>query len=179
MAATQDENRQADYAVLGGGCFWCLEAVFRRIPGVLEVTNGYAGGETEQPSYEEVCTGTTGHAEVVKIDFDPRRIGFVELLEHFFKAHDPTTVDRQGADVGPQYRSIILYRNEEQRQQAERALERLEQSGAYRDPVVTQLEPLEAFYPAEEYHQRYFEKNPYAGYCSFVIRPKLKKLSLE
>jgi peptide-methionine (S)-S-oxide reductase len=175
-----DTNRNdTEVAVLGGGCFWCLEAVFRRIDGITEVTNGYAGGETENPGYEEVCTGSTGHAEVVRVDFDPQRITYRQVLEHFFKAHDPTTLNRQGADVGTQYRSIILYRDEEQRREAEEAVRTLEEKRAYKDPVVTELRPLETFYPAEEYHQRYFEKNPFAGYCSFVIRPKLKKLSLD
>jgi peptide-methionine (S)-S-oxide reductase len=172
-------NDERDYAVLGGGCFWCLEAIFRRIPGVTEVTNGYAGGSVERPSYEQVCTGETGHAEVVKVEFDPETLSFADILEQFFRAHDPTTVNRQGADVGPQYRSVILYRDEEQRRQAEEAIRRIEEQRVYRDPIVTELAPLINFYPAEDYHQRYFEKHPYAGYCSFVIRPKLKKLSLQ
>jgi peptide-methionine (S)-S-oxide reductase len=173
------ENRGNDYAVLGGGCFWCLEAVFRRIPGVIEVTNGYAGGTAENPSYEAVCTGDTGHAEVVRVEFDPQQISFGEILEHFFRAHDPTTLNRQGADVGSQYRSVILYRGEEQRRTAEEVIRRLEEQKAFKDPIVTEIAPLGEFYRAEAYHQRYFEKNPFAGYCSFVIRPKLKKLSLS
>ena len=174
-----DNEGTREYAVLGGGCFWCLEAIFRRIEGVLEVTNGYAGGETEQPGYEEVCTGNTGHAEVVQVEYDPHRISFRQLLERFFTAHDPTTVNRQGPDIGSQYRSVVLYRDEEQRREAERIISALEEQGAYDDPIVTEIKPLDTFYPAEEYHQRYFEKQPHAGYCSFVIRPKLKKLALD
>ncbi len=173
------EENTREYAVVGGGCFWCLEAIFRRIEGVLEVTNGYAGGETEHPTYEEVCTGNTGHAEVVQVEYDPRRIGFRQLLERFFTAHDPTTLNRQGPDIGSQYRSVVLYRNEKQRREAERIISALEEQGAYEEPIVTEVKPLDTFYPAEEYHQRYFEKQPHAGYCSFVIRPKLKKLALD
>jgi peptide-methionine (S)-S-oxide reductase len=165
-------------ATLGGGCFWCLEAVFQNIQGVEKVVSGYAGGTVAHPSYEQVCTGDTGHAEVVQIDYDPEQVGFGELLETFWKAHDPTTVNRQGADIGPQYRSIILYHDEEQRRIAEESIRRLDESGAYENRVVTEVVPLDAFYPAEEYHQDYFRKNPYAGYCSFVIRPKLKKLRM-
>lgn len=174
-----DKKSMREYAVVGGGCFWCLEAIFRRIEGVIEVTNGYAGGETEYPSYEEVCTGNTGHAEVVQVEYDPKQIGFSQLLERFFTAHDPTTLNRQGPDVGSQYRSIILYRDDEQRREAERIISALEEQGAYKDPIVTEVKPLDTFYPAEAYHQRYFEKQPHAGYCSFVIRPKLKKLALD
>lgn len=165
-------------ATIGGGCFWCLEAVYQKIPGVKKVTSGYAGGSTPQPSYEEVCTGDTGHAEVVQIEYEPEEIGFEDILQLFWKAHDPTTLNMQGADVGTQYRSIILYHDEEQRRKAEESKRVLEQRGVFRDPVVTEIVPLHAFYPAEEYHQDYFTKNPYAGYCSFVIRPKLKKLDL-
>jgi peptide-methionine (S)-S-oxide reductase len=165
-------------ATLGGGCFWCLEAVFQNIQGVEKVISGYAGGTVAHPSYEQVCTGDTGHAEVVQIEYDPEQVGFEELLETFWKAHDPTTVNRQGADIGPQYRSIILYHDEEQRRTAEESIRRLDESGAYEKRVVTEVVPLDAFYPAEEYHQDYFRKNPYAGYCSFVIRPKLKKLHM-
>ncbi len=161
---------------LGGGCFWCLEAVYQRIKGVESVVSGYAGGSTQNPSYEDVCTGDTGHAEVVQIEYDPEKTDLEKLLDLFWRAHDPTTINRQGADVGSQYRSIILYHNEEQREAAEKSVKKIEEQGMFDDPVVTEIVPLEAFYPAEEYHQNYFEKNPYAGYCSFVIRPKLKKL---
>lgn len=166
-------------ATLGGGCFWCVESVFRRLEGVLEVTSGYAGGRVENPSYEDVSRGDTGHAEVVQLDYDDDRISFEKILEIFWRAHDPTTQDRQGPDVGPQYRSIILYHDQEQRKAAEESIRELEEKGVYGDPIVTELVHFEAFYPAEEYHQRYFEKNPHAGYCSFIIRPKLKKLDLS
>jgi len=166
-------------ATLGGGCFWCIEAVFERTEGVLDVEAGYAGGHTEQPSYEDVSTGTTGHAEVARITYNPQVISYGELLKLFWKAHDPTTQDRQGADVGSQYRSIILYHDEGQKKTAEESKRELEQSGYYRNPVVTEIVPLQNFYPAEEYHQDYFEKHPFAGYCTFVIRPKLKKLNIR
>ncbi|MFW5710594.1 MAG: peptide-methionine (S)-S-oxide reductase MsrA [Spirochaetota bacterium] len=167
-----------EYVTLGGGCFWCLEAIFERIDGVESVVPGYAGGTTDHPSYEQVCTGETGHAEVVQIAFDPERLSFEDILNQFWKAHDPTTVNRQGADVGSQYRSIILYNDEQQRQQAEESKKALEESGYFDNPIVTEIQPLDTFYPAEEYHHNYFEKHPYAGYCTFVIRPKLKKLEL-
>jgi peptide-methionine (S)-S-oxide reductase len=163
-------------ATLGGGCFWCLEAIFERIDGVVEVVSGYAGGTTPNPTYEEVCTGTTGHAEVVQVRFDPKRISYAGLLEVFFKSHDPTTLNRQGSDVGTQYRSIILYADEEQRKAAETARKAAQKS--WKDPVVTQIVPLAAFARAEDYHQDYFDNNRSAGYCRVVIAPKLKKLDL-
>ncbi len=165
-------------ATIGGGCFWCIEAVFEQIDGVLDVEAGYAGGHTEYPSYEEVCSGSTGHAEVVRISFDPEVISYGRILDLFWKAHNPTTPDRQGSDVGSQYRSIILYHDEEQRLIAEQSREALEGSGTYKNPVVTEISPLETYYSAEEYHQDYFAKHPFAGYCTFVIRPKLKKMNL-
>jgi peptide-methionine (S)-S-oxide reductase len=163
-------------ATLGGGCFWCLEAVFERIDGVLEVVSGYAGGTKTDPTYEEVCTGTTGHAEVVQVVFDPKRVSYAGLLEVFFKVHDPTTLNRQGADVGSQYRSIILYDGDEQRTAAEAARKKAEKD--WKDPVVTEIVPLAAFYRAEDYHQDYFDNNRNAGYCRVIIAPKLKKLDL-
>jgi len=162
-------------ATLGGGCFWCLEAVFQQLRGVTEVQPGYAGGHVPNPTYEQVCTGTTGHAEVVQITFDPDVITYRELLDVFFSIHDPTTPDRQGDDVGPQYRSIILYHDDEQRRIAEEVIRELEQSGAWSDPIVTQVVPLEAFYPAEEYHKDYFRRNPERAYCRLVIAPKVEK----
>ena len=164
-------------ATLGGGCFWCLEAVFERIDGVVEVVSGYAGGRKADPTYEEVCTGTTGHAEVVQVTFDPKRISYAGLLEVFFKAHDPTTPNRQGADVGSQYRSIILYDGDEQRKAAEAARKKAQKD--WKDPIVTEIVPLAAFYRAEDYHQDYFDNNRNAGYCRVIIAPKLKKLDLE
>ncbi len=172
------DDKRTESATFGGGCFWCMEAVFTRHEGVEKVRSGYAGGLTEDPSYEEVCTGTTGHAEVIQVTYDPAVLRYEELLDIFWKAHDPTTLNRQGADVGTQYRSIILYHNEDQRKAAESSRQALNESGVYRDTVVTDIQPLDAFYPAEEYHQDYFQKHPYAGYCTFVIRPKLKKLNL-
>ncbi len=172
----KDGNGSA-YAVLGGGCFWCLEALYVTVPGVKSVTSGYAGGTVPDPSYEQVCTGRTNHAEVVMIEYDPAKLRYSDILAGFWKAHDPTTPDRQGADVGTQYRSIILYTTEEQKAAAERSIQ--EASGRFRRPIVTQVVPLEAFYRAEDYHQRYFEKNPGAGYCRAVIAPKLQKFSFE
>jgi len=165
-----------EFAILGGGCFWCMEAVFKREKGIRAVTSGYAGGHTENPTYEEVCTGRTGHAEVVKVEFDPQIISFEGVLRRFFTAHDPTTIDRQGADVGTQYRSAILYRDEQQKATAERIVKELGDS--YENPIVTEVVPLSRFYPAEEYHQDYFDKNPTAGYCRVVIAPKLSKLGM-
>ncbi|PWG62564.1 peptide-methionine (S)-S-oxide reductase MsrA [Sediminicurvatus halobius] len=162
-------------ATLGGGCFWCLEAVFQRLEGVNHVTSGYAGGHTPNPDYRSVCTGRTGHAEVVQIDYGPERIDFETLLEVFFTIHDPTTRDRQGNDVGPQYRSIILWHDETQRDTARAVIERLQGEGAFRDPIVTELKPLERFYPAEAYHQDYYRENAAQPYCQIVIAPKLKK----
>jgi len=172
---TRTEGREL--ATLGGGCFWCVEAVSERIEGVKSVGSGYAGGSVANPTYEQVCTGSTGHAEVVQIAFDPRVLGFEKILEIFWKAHDPTTLNRQGADVGTQYRSIILYHDEAQKAAAEKSIRAAQK--LYDRPIVTQVEPLRAFYPAEEYNQDYYQNNPYAGYCSFVIRPKLQKLGLE
>jgi len=168
---------KSEYVTLGGGCFWCIEAVYERLDGILSVTSGYAGGNKENPSYEEVCTGHTGHAEVVQIEYDPEVITYEEILDIFWKAHDPTTLNRQGADIGTQYRSIILYHNEEQKRMAEKAKEKAQ--SYFDDPVVTEIVSLSAFYRAEDYHQDYYERNPYAGYCSVVIRPKLKKLGFE
>lgn len=164
-------------AVLGGGCFWCIEAVFKRIDGITSVESGYAGGTTVRPSYEDVCTGVTGHAEVVRVTFDPKRISYDGVLDVFFRAHDPTTPNRQGADVGPQYRSIILFDSEEQRRAAEESV-RKHQAGL-KSRIVTELKPLKAFYPAEDYHKDYFDTHKTAPYCRVVIQPKLEKLHLE
>ena len=162
--------------ILGGGCFWCLEAVFQTLRGVESVMPGYAGGPAEHPSYRDVCSGSTGHAEVVQLRFDSRVIGFRTLLEVFFTIHDPTTPDRQGADVGTQYRSVIFYASEEQRQTARRLVEDLTAARLWTAPVVTQILPAPTFYPAESYHQDYFRRNPGQGYCQAVISPKLGKL---
>ena len=165
-----------DSAVFGGGCFWCVQAIFSRLKGVNKVTSGYAGGKTPNPSYEQVCSGRTGHAEVIKIEFDPETITYHDLLEVFFKAHDPTTPNQQGADVGTQYRSIILYSNEAQKIAAEAYLADLKKAGIFDRPAVTEVEPLGNFYPAEEYHQDYYQLHPEKGYCRAVIAPKLAKL---
>lgn len=163
-------------ATLGGGCFWCVEAVYQRISGVRRVMSGYAAGKQRNPTYEAVCTGRTGHAEVVQIEFDEKLLSYADVLEVFWKAHDPTTLNRQGADVGTQYRSIICYHDDRQREIAVRSKE---QAGErFRKPIVTEIVPLEAFYPAERYHQNYYNQNPRAGYCRVVIAPKLSKLGM-
>jgi peptide-methionine (S)-S-oxide reductase len=165
----------SEFATLAGGCFWCLEAVFDDLQGVLDVVSGYAGGQAPDPSYEEVCTGATGHAEVVQITFDPALVSFRELLEVFFTLHDPTTLNRQGADVGTQYRSAIFYHTPEQKLVAEKVMAELTAAGLWPQPIVTQVVPLNAFYPAEDYHQEYFRRNPYQGYCRAVVAPKVAK----
>ncbi|GAB6084669.1 peptide-methionine (S)-S-oxide reductase MsrA [Desulfuromonas carbonis] len=165
-----------DSVTLGGGCFWCIEAVFGRLQGVVQVVSGYAGGTRENPDYEEVCSGSTGHAEVVQVHFDPALISLAELLEVFWRVHDPTTRNRQGGDIGSQYRSIILYRDEEQRRVAEASRDAAQASGLWPDPIVTEIVPLEAFYPAEGYHQDYYRINSFQPYCRMVISPKLQKL---
>jgi peptide-methionine (S)-S-oxide reductase len=164
--------------VLGGGCFWCVEAVYERIDGIVSAVSGYAGGHMENPTYEQVTTGRTGHAETVKITFAPGVITLEKVLDIFWQAHDPTTKDRQGADVGPHYRSIILYSGEPQRRTAEESKRRFDASKMYAVPAVTEIVSLKDFYEAEDYHQDYYEKNPFAGYCTFVIKPKLDKLGL-
>ncbi|MFW6288718.1 MAG: peptide-methionine (S)-S-oxide reductase MsrA [Spirochaetota bacterium] len=161
---------------VGGGCFWCIEAVYKRMDGITDVTSGYAGGSVAEPTYEEVCSGKTGHAEVVRVEFDTDRISLEAVLRQFFRSHDPTTVNRQGNDVGSQYRSIILYENERQREIAETI--RDEVSESLGGKVVTTIEPLKKFTPAEDYHQDYFDKNPNAGYCRMIIAPKLQKLGI-
>ncbi|TFF96416.1 peptide-methionine (S)-S-oxide reductase [Candidatus Thorarchaeota archaeon] len=162
-------------ATLGSGCFWCTEAVYQELKGVKSVVSGYSGGHVENPTYRQVTTGRTGHAEVVQIEFDPDVITYEEILEVFFDTHDPTTPNRQGNDVGPQYRSIILYHSEEQREIAERVKAELDKSGKWKKPIVTEIVPLEKFHRAEDYHQNYYRDNPNAGYCRYVIRPKLDK----
>ena len=162
-------------AVFGAGCFWCVEAVFVEMEGVLSVVPGYAGGATENPTYKQVCAGNTGHAEVARIEYDPAKIGFEDLLEVFWKTHDPTTLNRQGGDVGTQYRSAIFFVDDEQRIIAERIKVELDQSGAYAAPIVTEIVPLTVFFPAEDYHRNYYAQNPDQGYCQLVVRPKVEK----
>lgn len=176
-SVSEKNNEHIETAIIGGGCFWCTEAVFEKVDGVKEAISGYAGGKNPNPTYKEICTGLTGHAEVIKILFDPAKISFREILEIFGDAHDPTTLNRQGADVGTQYRSTIMYLNEPQKQTAEKW--KVELNAKLQDPVVTEIVPAPKFYEAEKYHQDYYKKNPNQGYCNFVIRPKLKKLNLE
>ncbi|SDY46642.1 peptide-methionine (S)-S-oxide reductase MsrA [Halopenitus persicus] len=163
-------------ATFGGGCFWCTEAAFAELEGIESVTSGYAGGETDDPTYREVCTGETGHAEVIQVEYDPTVIDYGELLEVFFTVHDPTQLNRQGPDVGSQYRSIILTHDEQQRRQAEAYVEALAAEGGYDDPIVTEIVPLETFWRAEEKHQDYFEKNPQDAYCRMHAQPKVEKV---
>ncbi len=171
----QNQNTHLEIATLGGGCFWCLEAVYDELKGVIDVVSGYSGGTVSQPSYQQVCTGLTGHAEVVQIKFDPDQISYKEILQVFFSIHDPTTLNRQGADVGTQYRSVIYYHNEGQKATAEEVIAELEGSHTWDDPIVTQLVLFEAFFPAEDYHQEYYQHNPWQGYCRVVISPKVAK----
>jgi peptide-methionine (S)-S-oxide reductase len=166
---------EREVATLGGGCFWCTEAVFDDLKGVEDVVSGYTGGHVENPTYRQICTGTTGHAEVVKVTFDPSVVSYEDVLHVFFATHDPTTKDRQGADVGPQYRSAIFYHSPEQKATAQRVLRELDQAGIYRAPIQTEIRPAEKFYEAEEYHQEYFARNPDQGYCRVVIEPKVAK----
>ena len=162
-------------ATLAGGCFWCLEAVYDQLRGVTDVVSGYAGGRVRNPSYQDVCAGTTGHAEVVQVIFDPVVVSFREILEVFFTIHDPTTLNRQGADVGTQYRSAIFYHSLEQKATAELVIREIDAAKIWPAPIVTEVAPLQAFYPAEDYHQEYFARNPSQGYCTFVIAPKVAK----
>jgi peptide-methionine (S)-S-oxide reductase len=162
-------------ATLGGGCFWCLEAVYLELKGVERVVSGYAGGHVANPTYEAVCSGATGHAEVVQLTYDPAVISFHQILEVFFTIHDPTTLNRQGADVGTQYRSAIFTHDAEQKQIAEEVIAAIEAEGIWRNPIVTEVAPLERFHPAETYHQNYFARNPYQPYCQVVVAPKVAK----
>lgn len=174
MSAQPAPAPKTETATLGAGCFWCVEAVFERLPGVKKVISGYTGGHVANPTYKEICAGGTGHAEVAQIEFDPAVISFEKILEVFFEAHDPTTLNRQGADEGDQYRSAIFFASEEQKQTAIRAKAAAQKN--WDDPIVTEITPLGKFYPAEDYHQNYFKNNPNQGYCTFVIKPKVKKL---
>src|SRR6266487_6970837 len=170
---------QFDTATLAGGCFWCTEAIFKRLKGVTSVTSGYAASKVENPSYEQVCSGRTGAAEAIQLTFDPSIISYDKLLEIFWHTHDPTTLNRQGNDVGTQYRSAIFYRNDEQKQLALASKEALEKSGAYKNPIVTEIVHFTNFYPAEDYHKDYYDNNRTQGYCMYVIDPKVKKLLKE
>ncbi|HUG90723.1 MAG TPA: peptide-methionine (S)-S-oxide reductase MsrA [Planctomycetaceae bacterium] len=174
-AVPQELPAGHERATFGAGCFWCTEAVFERLQGVHSAASGYSGGDVARPDYRLVCTGTTGHAEVVQITYDPRVVTYDELLEVFWKTHDPTTPNRQGADVGTQYRSVIFYHTDEQRRLAEQYKRKLDASGAFEAPIVTEIVPFREFYPAETYHQKYFEQNPSQAYCRVVIAPKVEK----
>ncbi|MHA1951165.1 MAG: peptide-methionine (S)-S-oxide reductase MsrA [Candidatus Thorarchaeota archaeon] len=164
-----------ELTTLGNGCFWCTEAVYQQLKGVNAVVSGYSGGHVDNPSYEQVTTGKTGHAEVCQLQFDPEQISFEDMLEVFFSTHDPTTLNRQGNDVGTQYRSAIFYHSEEQREIAEMVKNKLDESGTWKNPIVTEIVPYEKFFKAEDYHQNYYKTNPNQGYCRMVIAPKLKK----
>jgi peptide-methionine (S)-S-oxide reductase len=174
---TQDmENNKLETATLAAGCFWCVEAVFQNLEGVEKVTSGYSGGHIPKPSYKEVTRGNTGHAEAVQIRFDPDKIAYKQLLEVFWKTHDPTTLNRQGPDIGPQYRSVIFYHNQRQKEIAGKSKQEMDQSGYFDDPIVTAIEPYENFYVAEDYHQDFYRNNPNQPYCRFNIDPKMEKL---
>lgn len=173
---TAPKEVKLEQATFGGGCFWCTEAVYQELQGVYKVTSGYSGGAKANPTYEEICTGRTGHAEVIQVEYDPQQISFVELLEVFWKTHDPTTLNRQGADVGTQYRSVVFYHNDEQKALASELKQKLNEAGAFSDPIVTEISPLEKFYPAEKYHQNYFSLNGGQPYCRMVVAPKVDKV---
>jgi len=179
LMAAQDkppaEKSKIDTVTLGGGCFWCVEAVFQEVKGVTAVESGYAGGKTDKPTYKEVCSGTTGHAEVCQIKYDTSVLTFKDVLEVFFKTHDPTTLNRQGNDKGTQYRSVIFYHTPEQKELAEKIKKELDASGAWKDPIVTEISPISKYTKAEDYHQNYFKTNPDQGYCAYVIAPKMDK----
>ena len=177
MAETENNSEQEiEQITFGAGCFWCVEAIFERLDGVMDVRSGYTGGKIENPTYDDVCSGETGHVEVVQVDFNPQIIGFRQLLDIFWKSHDPTTLNRQGGDAGTQYRSAVFYHNDKQRVIAEKSKNNADRSSLYEDPIVTEITRLATFYPAEEYHQDYYRLNSNAPYCQVVIQPKLKKL---
>ena len=174
-ASTGQGTTKYEKATFGTGCFWCTEAMFETLDGVQSAVSGYEGGQVKNPTYKQVCEGTTGHAECVEVTYDPSKVTYAELLEAFFRSHDPTSLNRQGADVGTQYRSVVFYHNEEQKRLAETAKAELDKAGAYGKPIVTEISPATTFYEAEAYHQSYFAQNPEQGYCAFVIAPKLDK----
>lgn len=177
--AKKPMNDKSQLATFGAGCFWCTEAVFLNVKGVSKVVSGYEGGKVKNPTYREVCTGETGHAEVTQITFDPSKVTFEELLEVFWNTHDPTTLNKQGADEGTQYRSVVFYHNEDQKKVAEAYKKQLDASNIYKSPIVTEITPASTFYAAEDYHQNYYELNPSQGYCQYVIRPKVEKFKKQ
>jgi len=168
-------NQKNEKATLAGGCFWCLEAIYKKVKGVKEVIPGYSGGQTKNPTYEQVCSDTTGHAEVIQITFEPDVISYAEILKIFWQIHNPTTLNRQGHDIGSQYRSVIFYHNEEQKKIAEKSKKDLQDANTWSDPIVTEIVPYSEFYPAEEYHKNYFRNYPESGYCQLVVSPKVEK----
>jgi peptide-methionine (S)-S-oxide reductase len=172
-------DSKVELATFGAGCFWCTEAVFQNVKGVSKAVSGYAGGKVKNPTYREICTGLTGHAEVTQITFDPSKVSFEELLEVFWNTHDPTTLNRQGADEGTQYRSVVFYHTDEQRKAAENYKSQLEASKVFKNPIVTEISPLPDYYPAENYHQNYFDLNPNQSYCQYVVRPKVEKFKKQ
>jgi peptide-methionine (S)-S-oxide reductase len=175
MMESNNGLSRTEIATLGGGCFWCLEAVYQELRGVEKVESGYSGGDVPNPTYRAVCSGSTGHAEVVQVTFDPEMISYKDILEVYFTIHDPTTLNRQGADVGTQYRSVIYYHDDEQRRVAEEVISDLEAEGIWKDPIVTEVTPIDEFYIAEDYHQDYFRNNGYQSYCQVIIAPKVAK----
>jgi peptide-methionine (S)-S-oxide reductase len=175
IMSSKAQSGENEVAMLGAGCFWCVEAVFEELNGVIAVESGYMGGHVENPTYRAVCTGTTGHAEIAKVTFDPSVVSFKEVLEVFWQTHDPTTLNRQGADVGTQYRSAVFYMSEEQKETAEFYKKKLNESGAFNGPIVTEITEASTYYAAEDYHQNYYALNANQGYCQFVIKPKLEK----
>lgn len=180
MTNNSDANPvETETATFGAGCFWCVEAIYQRVTGVVAVESGYAGGNVDNPTYEQVVSGRTGHAEVARVTFDPEQISYEELLEVFWHTHDPTTLNRQGADMGTQYRSAIFYHNDEQKEIAERSMKKTDESDLWNDPIVTEITPLSKYSVAEDYHQNYFNNNPNAGYCSIVVAPKVQKFKKD
>ncbi|HNV30650.1 MAG TPA: peptide-methionine (S)-S-oxide reductase MsrA [Cyclobacteriaceae bacterium] len=171
--------KEIEVATLGSGCFWCTEAFFLRVKGIESVVSGYSGGKVKNPTYREVCSGLTGHAEVIQVKFDPALISYSEVLEIFWNTHDPTTLNKQGADEGTQYRSVVFYHSDSQKQTAEDYKKQLDKSGVYKNPIVTEISPFTVFYPAEDYHQNYYALNPNQGYCQYVIRPKIEKFNKQ
>ncbi len=179
MTIGEAQAQKSETVTFGAGCFWCVEAAFQRIKGVESVVSGYMGGSKEDPTYKEVCTGLTGHAEVVQVTYNPDKVSFAELLQVFFVVHDPTTLNRQGADVGTQYRSAIFYHTSRQKEEAEKAIKKLDSSGIYASPIVTEVSEESRFYPAEDYHEDYYNNNKSQPYCSMVITPKLRKVEKQ
>ena len=172
-------NQKTEIAILGAGCFWCIEAIFQQLKGVISVESGYSGGHIKNPAYREVCNGTTGHTEVARIVFNPNEVSFTQVLEVFWKVHDPTTLNQQGNDIGTQYRSAVYYTNNEQKELAEAYKKQLDESGVFTNPIVTEITEFEVFYPAEEYHDNYFNQHKEESYCQFVVRPKVEKFQKE